>query len=257
MKFRGFITWKSPRKHRFTPSCDVVRDLLRPTFALSKMPIRYTGISVVKHKTGAKEWDIDRIIELKTKTIFEIMKTKTARVIENPIIKDRVTFLETAAETAGKLTLVQVELAPDGGNELHYHKTFDETFTVLEGVLGIQLGTQIIYLNKGESATASTGSLHRFFNPSSSEKVVFNVLLQPGSTGFETTLQVAYGLAGDGRTNRKGVPKNLYHMALIIQWSDTNLPGLFSWLEPVMRWLARRAEKKGIHKALVAEYCNF
>mgnify|MGYP001156557903 CR=1 FL=1 len=184
------------------------------------------------------------------------MKTIESRVIENPLIKDRVTFIETAAETGGKFTLVQVELAPNGGNDLHYHKTFDETFTVLEGVLGIQLGKEILHLKKGESATAPIDSLHRFFNPSASEKVVFNVLLQPGSAGFETTLQVAYGLARDGRTNRKGIPKSLYHMALIIQWSDTNLPGLFSWLEPVMRGLAKRAKQKGIDRALIAEYCR-
>ncbi|MBX2891172.1 MAG: cupin domain-containing protein [Saprospiraceae bacterium] len=184
------------------------------------------------------------------------MKTLESRIIENPLIKDRVTFLETSAETNGKYTLVQVELAPGGGNELHYHKTFEETFTAVEGVLGIQVGKQIIHLNKGESATAPIGSLHRFFNPSGTEKVVFNVLLQPGSEGFERTLQVAYGLARDGRTSRKGVPKSLHHMALIIQWSDTNLPGVFSWLEKGFRLLARRAIKKGMDKELIEQYCR-
>lgn len=185
------------------------------------------------------------------------MTTKTARTIENPLIKDRVTFVETAAETNGKFTLVEVELAPDGGNDLHYHKTYDETFTVLEGVLGVQLGRQTMHLAKGESFTVPKGELHRFFNPSSTDAVFFSVLLQPGSPGFETTLQVAYGLARDGRTTRKGIPKSLYHMALIIQWSDTNLPGFFSRIEPAMRWLARRAAKKGIDKALIREYCRY
>lgn len=184
------------------------------------------------------------------------MKTIASRTIENPLIQDKVTFLETATETDGKFTLVQVELAPNGGNDLHYHKTFEETFTAVEGVLGIQVGKQIIHLQKGESATAPIGSLHRFFNPSPTEKIVFNVLLQPGSEGFETTLQVAYGLARDGRTSRKGIPKSLYHMALIIQWSDTNIPGLFTLFEPAMRWLARRAVRKGIDKTLMAEYCR-
>lgn len=185
------------------------------------------------------------------------METLEARVIENPLINDRVTFVETAAETEGKFTLVKVELAPKGGNQLHYHKTYEETFSVLEGELGIQLGKQILYLKKGENATAPVGSLHRFFNPSATEKVVFNVLLQPGSEGFERTLQVAYGLARDGRTSKRGVPKSLYHMALIVQWSDTNIPGIFTLIEPVLRWLANRAVKKGIEKALIAEYCKF
>lgn len=193
---------------------------------------------------------------LHQKQLKEVMKTIASRTIENPLIKDKVTFIETAAETNGKFTLVQVELAPNGGNDLHYHKTFDETFTTLEGVLGIQLDEKTIYLQKGESATAPLGSLHRFFNPSGTEKVVFNVLLQPGSEGFEQTLQVAYGLARDGHTTSKGIPKSLYHMALIIQWSDTNIPGVFTMIEPAMRWLAKRAIKKGIDKALIQEYCR-
>ena len=181
--------------------------------------------------------------------------TLAARTVENPIIKDKATFLETAAETDGKFTLIQVELAPKGGNGLHYHKTFDETFTVLEGTLGIQVGKQTTYLKQGESATAPAGQSHRFFNPSDVETVVFNVLLQPSHPGFETTIQVAYGLASDGLTTSTGVPKSLYHMALILEWSDTNLPGIFSWLEPVMKWLAKRAVKKGIDKELTDRYC--
>ncbi|MBK8968824.1 MAG: cupin domain-containing protein [Lewinellaceae bacterium] len=74
----------------------------------------------------------------------------------------KVTFLETAAETRGKFTLVQVELAPGGGNDLHFHKTFDETFTAVEGTLGIQVGLDFLELQPGESATATVGMLHRF-----------------------------------------------------------------------------------------------
>jgi len=190
------------------------------------------------------------------KSTTRLMTTTTAsRTIENPIIKDKVTFLETAAETQGKYTRVQVELAPGGGNQVHFHKTFDESFTVVEGTLGIQLGLEFFELEAGASATAPAGILHRFYNPSETETVVFNVLVQPGSPGFEKTLQVAYGLARDGRVTRKGVPKNLYHMALIVQWSDTNIPGLFSLLEPALRWMARRAVRKGIDRELEATYC--
>lgn len=179
------------------------------------------------------------------------------RTIENPIIKDKATFLETAADTNGASTLIQVELAPGGGNGLHYHKKFDETFTVLEGSLGVQIGKKISILNKGESATVPAGATHRFFNNSDQERAVFNVLLQPGNQGFEQTLQVVYGLAVDGRTTATGMPKNLYHFALIVHWSDTNIPGIFKLLEPVFRWLARRAVKKGIDQELIARYCIF
>lgn len=107
---------------------------------------------------------------------------------------------------------------------------------------------------KTTTIAMTTKTARTIENPLIKEEVT--VLLEPGKTGFETALQVAYGLARDGRTNRKGIPKSLYHMALIIRWSDTNLPGIFHWMEPVMVWLARRAEKKGIDKELVAAYCR-
>ena len=45
------------------------------------------------------------------------------RKIYNPIQKDTVTFLKTSEDTKGEYTLVEVELADDGGVGLHYHKT--------------------------------------------------------------------------------------------------------------------------------------
>jgi len=180
--------------------------------------------------------------------------TKTSRTIVNPTIKDKATFLETSSETGGKFTLIQIELAPNGGNTLHYHKTFDETFTVQEGVLGVQVDKQILQLKEGESATVQMGQVHRFFNPSATEKVVFNVLIQPGNSNFEKVLQIAYGLATDKRTTSKGIPKNIYHMALTFHWSDTSIPGFFTLIEPIFKWLASRAIRKGIDRELVDKY---
>ena len=50
------------------------------------------------------------------------------RTIVNPIIKDTVTFLQTSQESGGKITEGEITLMPGGGNPLHYHKTYSETF---------------------------------------------------------------------------------------------------------------------------------
>ena len=185
------------------------------------------------------------------------METTTqSRIIENPVIKDRVIFLETAAETKGRYSLLQVELSPTGGNEMHIHKKFDETFTVVKGVLGVQVGDRIIHLQEGETCTAYVGEAHRFFNPSDTEKVTFNVLIQPGSTNFERSLQVMYGLSRDGLTNSKGIPTSVYHLGLLMVWSDTHLPGMGRWMEPILKWAARLAVKKGIDSQLKERYCH-
>lgn len=182
------------------------------------------------------------------------METLTARSIENPIIKDRVTFLETAAETDGKYTAMLLELAPKGYNELHTHKSFDEVFTVREGRLGVQLFNDRFILEPGESVRVKAGDAHCFFNPSNTEKVVAHVLLDTASPGMEISLQVAYGLARDGRTNRKGIPWNPFHLAMLLHWSDTHLPKFIRFLEPVFRWLQQHAVRKGIDQELIRQY---
>lgn len=184
------------------------------------------------------------------------MEPLQIRSIENPIIKDRVTFLETSSETDGKYTAMLLELAPNGYNELHTHRSFDEIFTVREGRLGLQLGQERFILETGESVRVKAGDEHCFFNPSSTERVVAHVLLDTASRGMEISLQVAYGLARDGRTTPKGIPRNPYHLALLLHWSDTNLPNFFKLFEPLVRWLQQRAVQKGIDHELILQYAK-
>ena len=65
------------------------------------------------------------------------------RRIYNPLQKDTVTFLKTAADTNGEYTLVEVELADGGGVGLHYHKTYAEAFECIEGEVQVRLGKTI------------------------------------------------------------------------------------------------------------------
>ncbi|AEE51760.1 cupin domain-containing protein [Haliscomenobacter hydrossis] len=183
---------------------------------------------------------------------------QTARTVVNPVIKDKATFVEIAAETGGRRTFIEIELAPGGGNGLHYHKSFAETFTVLQGTLGVQMGKQIHHLQPGQSATVEPMVVHRFFNVSQAEPVMFSVELRPGHAGFERCVQVVYGLAADQQTDQKnGIPKNIYHLALILKWGDTQMPGFFKLLQPLFGWLAKRAERKGIDQQLIEKYCKF
>lgn len=176
------------------------------------------------------------------------------RTFENPLIKDKVRILESTSETNGEYLLLEIELAPGGGNNLHYHLNFDEEFTAIEGSLGIEKKHGKIILREGESATAYKQELHRFFNPGK-EPITFQVRLTPGHMGFENGLRIAYGLARDGKTNRNGIPKKIDHLAVILDMTDTRLTGLISVIEP---WLLKRAKKaldKGIQRELLTAYC--
>ena len=173
----------------------------------------------------------------------------------HPGQKDYATFLETSEETGGERTLIEIELAPGGGNAPHYHLTYDEHFEVLEGALEVQLGKASRTLRPGEEAVAYNTVLHRFRTPTD-EPATFLVELRPGHAGFEKALKVAYGLAADGLTAANGAPKNPYHLALAFEWGEGRLPGVFATLEPVFRLLAKRARRKGIDKELEAKYCR-
>ena len=173
------------------------------------------------------------------------------RWIYNPVQKDRATFLETSEQTGGERTLIEFELAPGGGNSPHYHLTYDEHFEVVEGALEVLVGEEARTLRPGQKAVAPRNVLHRFRN-TTEEPVKFLVELRPGHAGFEKAVKVAYGLASDGR-NPFHHP---YYTAVLLEWSDMRLPGVFTVAEPLFRLLARRARRKGIDKELEARYCR-
>lgn len=181
---------------------------------------------------------------------------ENSRRIYNPVQKDYVTFVKTAAETNGEYTLVDVELSPRGGVGLHFHKTYSEKFDCLEGELKVQAGKTIHTLAPGQSVTALPMVNHRFFN-TSNHVCKFRVELRPASAGFEKSLQVGYGLARDGETNNKGFPNDRLALAWLFEISESNLPGWMSVFEFILRWQAKKAKAKGLDKQLTEKYVRY
>lgn len=158
------------------------------------------------------------------------------------------TFLKTGAETNGAYELVQVELEPFGGNDWHYHKNFEEQFTVLEGEVNIGNDGKETRLQKGESAMANRSDMH-FFKNARKEKSVLLVKISPAS-GLEKTLRVAYGLINDGQL-KNDMTKNPWHMALLLGYSESYLQGMPGWFqEPLINSLAKIAQWRGEDREL-------
>ena len=178
------------------------------------------------------------------------------RKIYNPIQKDTVIFLKTAADTNGEYTLVEVELADGGGVGLHYHKTYAEAFECTEGEVQIKLDKVIHILKQGQSATAHPHTNHLFRNRSG-KPCKFKVELRPASRGFEQSLQVGYGLANDGLCKPNGFPKDKLALAWLFDISESNLPGWMSIFEFILRRQAKKARQKGIDKKLLEKYVRF
>lgn len=173
---------------------------------------------------------------------------------ENPIYKDTAHFLNTSEETNGEFTRIELTVTGDGGNTPHFHKGYSEKFTVVEGKLKLLAGDRYVTLETGESFLVPPLMKHCFEGQGQSA-AKFIVEFRPGQPGFEKGLAIGYGLAKDGLTNKKGIPKNFLHLALLIQLTQAYIPGiLFSILRPIIVWTAARAVAKDEDKKLIAKY---
>lgn len=172
----------------------------------------------------------------------------------NPVYKDKVVILKTAADTAGAYSLAELTVYPGGGNTYHTHSAFTETFTAKEGNLGVMLGKKKCILQPGQSVTVPRHTPHYFFNDGISP-IVCHIQFTPAHDNFIKGLAIAYGLALDGKTNKVGVPQSLMHLALLMKLTDTR-PTFFiaKLLLPLLWLLAKRAEKKGIVDKLLEKY---
>lgn len=174
------------------------------------------------------------------------------RTLFNPGGNYSVTFLETGAETDGAYEALQVDLEPLGGNDWHYHKTFDEVFTVIAGRIEIGLEGEKLLLENGESATATKNQMHYFKNPDSSPSVLL-VKTFP-ARGLEKTLRIAYGLDNDGLM-KDGLPLNPWHTALLMGYSESYFSGIPAFIqEPLAKGFSRLAQALGKDRELEKYY---
>jgi mannose-6-phosphate isomerase-like protein (cupin superfamily) len=87
------------------------------------------------------------------------------RTIHNPALRGTITFLTTAKESHGAISELEVTVMPKGENPPHYHRSYDESFTVIEGMLRLHLGGGVGKdLGPGESYVVRAGNVHSFRN---------------------------------------------------------------------------------------------
>lgn len=151
------------------------------------------------------------------------------------------TFLATARDTGGAHELIRVQIEPKGGNSPHYHRRFEETFTVLEGRLTVQLPGKSLTLNAGQSATARRGEMHWFHNPGDSVTVM-TVKVTP-ARGLEKSIRAAYGLDGAGKWKTGSRMQNIWRAVLLMGYSESFVPGIPQVIqEPLVNALAKIAQ---------------
>jgi len=175
------------------------------------------------------------------------------RIHDNPVLQNRIEFKELCEESNGTRTVAEITLKSKGKIPLHYHFEFSEYYEVLEGELKMQVGKEIKTLNKGDYLLVPVKTIHRYFNESGKD-VRFKVVIQPGNIGYQLLVSVLNGLARDRKVNKKGLPVNWLIRGYLSVASGSNVPGILSWLQPLLNWLYKLAIKKKIDKQLLAKY---
>jgi quercetin dioxygenase-like cupin family protein len=170
----------------------------------------------------------------------------TGQTINNPVSGEQITFLQTAADTAGELLEFELSLSPDGHVPgAHVHPEQEERFHVLEGTMKFRMGLRRIVAEAGDTVVVPAGRVHRFANGGDSTARC-RVEVVP-ALDMEQLLETTVELALEGNVTRKGMPKPL-HLALFVRRFAREVRAPFppAWMVRVlMAPLAALASRRG------------
>jgi quercetin dioxygenase-like cupin family protein len=137
------------------------------------------------------------------------------QTIENPVSGEKITFIQTSADTDGELLEIELELSADGAVPgAHIHPEQEERFEVIEGTMSFRMGVKKIVAGPGEVVTVPAGKVHAFKNAGHDTARV-RVQVRP-ALRMEQLFETTVALAEDGRTTGKGMPKPL-DLALFVR----------------------------------------
>jgi mannose-6-phosphate isomerase-like protein (cupin superfamily) len=128
--------------------------------------------------------------------------------IENPVTGERIVFRKTSRETNGEAVVIETYVQPNGFvAAAHVHPSQEERFEVLRGSVGFRVGRKQLVAGPGQRLTVPAGTPHKFWNAGDAA-AHFVCEIRP-ALQFESLLETMFALAGDGKTNRKGMPSPL------------------------------------------------
>ena len=145
--------------------------------------------------------------------------SKAGDTIENPITGERVVVRVGTEDSGGDLLAAESYVRP-GGTAVgeHVHPAIEETFEVVSGRVGFRIDGRESVARPGERLHVPAGAAHDWWNAGEEEARVV-VEIRPGARFEEMGLNL-FGLARDGRTNRKGMPNPLQAAVFAREFSD-------------------------------------
>jgi mannose-6-phosphate isomerase-like protein (cupin superfamily) len=130
---------------------------------------------------------------------------RRGQIIENPVTGERVVMLTDPKAHPDRVLVAHLTVAPGGRVATeHFHPTLTERFQVIRGQVGFLIDGEERLLGPGDHATVEQGVHHDWWQVGAEPAEVV-VEVAPGDR-FVEMIRTLFGLARDGKTNRRGLP---------------------------------------------------
>ena len=140
------------------------------------------------------------------------MASRAGEVYENPVTGEHAVVIEGDDENRDARMVVELTVAPGGAVAgEHSHSYIHETFEVLEGEVGFSLDGERSVGGPGTKVEIPIETVHDWWNAGEGKARVI-VTIDPVGR-FDEMIKTLFGLARDGKTNKKGMP-NLLQLAV-------------------------------------------
>jgi mannose-6-phosphate isomerase-like protein (cupin superfamily) len=154
---------------------------------------------------------------------------RPGEALENPLTRERCTWLLTAQETGGRLSRAEWRVRPGGAAPAgHVHARSEERFALRSGRMGVEVGGRRAELRAGDAIALPAGVPHRWWIVGD-EELVFVVEVEP-ALRFEQTIEALFGFA---RERRRGLPRLLQLAVFARHFGDE------AWAASPPRWVQR------------------
>jgi quercetin dioxygenase-like cupin family protein len=131
----------------------------------------------------------------------------------HPVTGERIIFRKRARETGGDLMEMNLYLGPSGFiAAAHIHPFQEERFEISGGPAMFRIGEEERLYEPGQTVVVPPGTPHVWWNPSDRE-ITTLIQFRP-ALDTETFFETYFGLARDGKVNKKGLPNALQMMVL-------------------------------------------
>ena len=139
--------------------------------------------------------------------------------LRHPITGERIVWRQVARDTHGALLQADMFASPLASPAAaHVHPRQEERFEVVAGVLHVSIDGVETTLGPGDVAVVPPGTPHTWWNVDSAEAQMV-VDFRPALRS-EMFFETLFGLAAEGKTDQRGLPRQLQLATLVTEFSD-------------------------------------